>query len=101
MSDISGTVAVMGAAAATMACQSAYSQAGMTAVAMVATGMSTATAALWRGMFFLQKNEQLRVDGFSGVKVFLGPYDEVIGNKQTLEAATSEDYIFVLDKLSG
>jgi hypothetical protein len=102
-------------------------------------------------MFFLQKNEQLRVDGFSGVKVFNGPgvhfispvgyrsaqivlgmalsareyvrvrntvegkerievgpkllflgaYDEVIGNKQTLEAATSEDYIFVLDKLSG
>merc|ERR1719359_2239803 len=35
--------------------------------------MTTATAGFWRGMFFLGKNEQLRVDGFSGVKVFNGP----------------------------
>jgi hypothetical protein len=33
--------------------------------------------------------------------LFLGEYDEVIGDVKLLDAATSEDYIFVLDKLSG
>jgi predicted ribosome-associated RNA-binding protein Tma20 len=70
---ISGPVAVMGLGMATMACQSALSNAGVAAMMTVATGLTAATASCWRGMFFLQKNEQLRVDGFSGVKVFNGP----------------------------
>merc|ERR1719174_1840269 len=70
---ISGPVAIMSLGVATMACQTAFCTAGLAAMMTVAAGLTAATAGFWRGMFFLGKNEQLRVDGFSGVQVYNGP----------------------------